>query len=138
MRVTLGTTAWITPSPLPERVRGEAAAVVATRPLPSPEPTLLAPNVLSIAHWNRLAGGELYAATPRMAWAPLLRRTFAVDVQECPKCHGRLRLMAAIVDPPVARAILASLDMPTSAPVTARARDPTDLFALEPSETYAP
>jgi hypothetical protein len=67
-----------------------------------------------------------------------LRRTFAVDVQECPKCHGRLRLIAAIVDPPVARAILSSLGMPTSAPAPARARDPTDLFELEPSETYAP
>jgi hypothetical protein len=94
--------------------------------------------VLSIAHWNRLAGGELYAATPRVAWGPLLRRTFAVDVQECPKCHGRLRLIAAIVDPPVARSILACLGMPTTPPVPVRARDPTDLFEHEPSETYAP
>jgi hypothetical protein len=94
--------------------------------------------VLSIAHWNRLAAGELYAATPRMAWAPLLRRTFALDVQECPKCHGRLRLIAAIVDPPVARAILTSLGMPTSAPMTARARDPTDLFEPDAGEMYAP
>jgi hypothetical protein len=82
----------------------------------------LAPNVLSIAHWNRLAGGELYAATPRVAWGPLLRRTFAVDVQQCPKCHGRLRLIAAIVDPPVARSILACLGMPTTPPVPVRAR----------------
>jgi hypothetical protein len=119
-------------------VRVETAGVVATRPLPSPEPTLLAPNVLSIAHWNRLAGGELYAATPRVAWAPLLRRTFAVDVQQCPKCHGRLRLIAAIVDPPAARAILESLGLPTSAPATARARDPTDLFELGAGEAYAP
>jgi len=67
-----------------------------------------------------------------------LRRTFAVDVQECPKCHGRLRLIAAIVDPPAARSILACLRMPTTPPVPVRARDPTDLFEHEPSETYAP
>lgn len=112
---------------------------VANSPLPlqSVEPTLVAPNVLSVAHWSRLAGGELYAATPRMAWAPLLRRTFAVDVQQCPKCHGRLRLIAPIVDASVARSILQSLGIPTTAPAVARARDPTDLFELEPSESYA-
>jgi hypothetical protein len=138
--VAFGTAAPIapSPSPSPERVRVETTGVVPPQPLPSTAPTLLAPNVLSIAHWNRIAGGELYAATPRMAWAPLLRRTFAVDVQECPKCHGRLRLIAAIVDPPVARAILTSLGMPTSAPVTARARDPTDLFEPDAGEMYAP
>jgi hypothetical protein len=61
-----------------------------------------------------------------------------VDVQECPKCHGRLRLIAAILDPPVARSILARLGLPTRAPVPSRARDPTDLFELEPTEPYAP
>jgi hypothetical protein len=113
-----------------------AVPAVATLPLQPDAPTLLAPNVLSVTHWNRLAGGDLYAATPRMAWAPLLRRTFAVDVQECPKCHGRLRLVAAIVDPSVARAILSNLGMPTSAPAAARARDPTDLFDLEPLDAH--
>jgi hypothetical protein len=73
-----------------------------------------------------------------MAWGPLLRRTFDVDVQECPKCHGRLRLIEAIVDPPIARAILASLDMPTTTPVPSRARDPTDLLELEQCEPCAP
>ena len=30
---------------------------------------LVAPNILSIAHWNRLLGGELYSSTPRvLAW----------------------------------------------------------------------
>jgi hypothetical protein len=67
-----------------------------------------------------------------------LRRTFAVDVQQCPKCHGRLRLIAAIGDPSVARSILACLGMPTMPPVPVRARDPTDLFGHEPSETHAP
>jgi len=40
----------------------------------------LAPNILSVAHWDRLLGGALYAATPRVDWAMLLRRSFEVDV----------------------------------------------------------
>ena len=30
---------------------------------------LVAPNVLSVAHWNRLGEGQLYAAQPRVDWA---------------------------------------------------------------------
>jgi RNA polymerase sigma-70 factor (ECF subfamily) len=33
-------------------------------------------------------GGALYAATPRVDWASLLRRSFDVDVMQCPKCQG--------------------------------------------------
>ncbi len=44
--------------------------------------------------WERLQGGALYAATARVDWATRLRRSFAVDVLECPKCHGRLRVIA--------------------------------------------
>jgi hypothetical protein len=89
--------------------------------------TLLAPNILSVQHWTRLAEGELYAASRRIAWGPLLKRTFAVDVQECPTCHGRLRIIGSVVDPKAARAILLQLALPTSAPVPTRARDPTEL-----------
>ena len=32
-------------------------------------------------------------------WAELLVRTFAVDVLACPKCHGRMRLLAMVQDP---------------------------------------
>lgn len=46
----------------------------------------LAPNVLSVRHWDRLMGGALYAATTRVDWARLLRRSFEVDVLECPRC----------------------------------------------------
>jgi hypothetical protein len=51
----------------------------------------LAPNIISVRHWDRLLGGLLYAVSPRVDWATLLRRSFSVDVLECPKCHGRLR-----------------------------------------------
>jgi hypothetical protein len=73
-----------------------------------------------------LQGGALYAATARVDWATLLRRSFAVDVLECPKCHGRLRVIAVITERDPVRRILAHLRVPTDAPPLARARDPTD------------
>jgi Putative transposase len=71
----------------PKRARPQSDAVVehhsnvtlaSHKPQP-PETTnlrYLAPNILSVQHWERLLGGLTYAATPRMAWATLLRRTF--------------------------------------------------------------
>ena len=56
-----------------------------------------------------------------------------VDVLECAKCGGRLRVIAVITERDVARRILAHLDQPTEAPLVARARDPTDdLDEVEP------
>lgn len=86
----------------------------------------LAPNVLSVRHWDRLSGGALYAATPRLDWASLLGRSFDVDVLECPKCHGRLRVLAVITEREPVQRILAHLGVPTAAPPLARARDPAD------------
>jgi hypothetical protein len=86
----------------------------------------LASNVLSVRHWDRLLGGVLYAATPRVEWAALLRRSFDVDVMQCPKCGGRLRVLAAITEHESVRRILAHLGLATYATPPARARDPTD------------
>jgi hypothetical protein len=87
---------------------------------------MLAPNIVSVRHWDRLLGGLLYATSPRLDWASLLRRSFSVDVLECPKCHGRLRVVAIITEREPVRRILAHLGMETDAPPLARARDPTD------------
>jgi hypothetical protein len=86
----------------------------------------LAPNILSVRHWDRLLGGALYAATPRVDWASLLRRSFDVDVMACAKCGGRLRVLAVITEREPVRRILAHLDLPTEAAPLAHARDPTD------------
>jgi hypothetical protein len=45
-----------------------------------------------------------------------MKRVFAVDVLSCPACGGRMRLLAAIHDPAVARAILDCLDLPSRPP----------------------
>jgi hypothetical protein len=68
----------------------------------------------------------LYAVQPRVDWATLLRRSLSVDALECPKCHGRLRVVAAIPEREPVRRILAHLGLPTEPPPIARARDPTE------------
>jgi hypothetical protein len=95
----------------------------------------LAPNVLSVQHWDRLLGGVLYALQPRVDWATLLRRSLSVDALACPECHGRLRVVAVITEREPVRRILAHLGMPTDPPAVARARDPTD--DVEGDETSA-
>jgi hypothetical protein len=85
----------------------------------------LPPNVLPIRHWNRLLGGLLLCTSPRLDWATLMRRTHATDVLECSQCHGRLRVLAAITEPDVAREILTRLGLAITEPRPARARDPT-------------
>ncbi len=56
--------------------------------------------------------------TPRprhWAWAQLMERAFGVDVLACPRCAGRLRLVATVEDPHAIRAILESLGLPAPA-----------------------
>jgi hypothetical protein len=110
------------PKPISD-VTMNAAAARASRPGDVIE---LAPNIISVKHWDRLLGGLLYAVRPRVDWATLLRRSFAVDVLDCPKCHGRLRAFAVITERDPVRRILAHLGLPTEHPPIARARDPTD------------
>ena len=105
----------------------DVAMVAAVRAAPLDDDVMrLAPNVISVRHWDRLLGGLLYAVSPRVDWATLLRRSFSVDVLECPKCHGRLRMIAVITEREPARRILAHLGLPTDPLPVARARDSTD------------
>jgi hypothetical protein len=117
------------PQAHPDRDRSEPFAV------PSPgDVVCLAPNVIAVKHWNRLLGGLVYAVSPRVDWATLLRRSFDVDVLQCPRCHGRLRVIAVVTEREPVRRILACLGLPTDAPRVARARDPTDAAAGEREE----
>ena len=57
------------------------------------------------------------ARRPRnYSWAELMRRVFEIDVLECPRCSGRMRILAAIVTPEAIRAILDCLGFPSRAP----------------------
>ena len=59
-------------------------------------------------------------------WAELMKRVWALDVLECPRCRGRMRILAAIHPPDATRKILDCVGLPSRAPpVTAAAsRDP--------------
>lgn len=49
------------------------------------------------------------ALPPRnWTWAALMRRAFALDVLACPRCGGRLRVIATVEDPVAVRQILAA------------------------------
>lgn len=71
----------------------------------------------------------------RLAWAELLRRVFAVDLLECPRCGGRMRLLAAIQPPDVTRAILDCLELSSRAPPTAPAVPDTEEWAADSGAT---
>jgi hypothetical protein len=62
------------------------------------------------------------ASRPNLPWAELIRRVFAVDVLECPRCGGRKRILAAIQTPGAIRAILEHLSLPSRAPPITPAR----------------
>jgi hypothetical protein len=66
-------------------------------------------------------------APARMSWACLLKRVFDIDMQHCSNCGGRLKIIAAIVDPAVITKILTHLHLPARAPPRSPARR-VDLF----------
>ena len=76
--------------------------------------------------------GEADANTPdaarrrarRRLWADLMRRSFGFDVLACPRCDGRLRLIALIDQAPVIEKILRHLGLPSEIPKPTLARAP--------------
>ena len=61
---------------------------------------------------------EIPLAKPRqyIAWARLLKRAFNIDIETCPYCQGKLKIIAAIEDPPTIVKILKHLGLPARAP----------------------
>ena len=49
------------------------------------------------------------------AWADLMRRAFEADVLSCPRCRGRMTVLATIEDPAVIHRILTHLGLSTEA-----------------------
>jgi hypothetical protein len=72
----------------------------------------------------------------RIPWAELLQKVFAVDVLECPRCAGRLELIAFINEPTVARKILDHLGLASQAPPLGRASAPGADLACDPGPDY--
>ena len=42
-----------------------------------------------------------------MSWMQRLKRVFAIDIETCPECGGKLRVIACIQEPPLIAKILA-------------------------------
>jgi Putative transposase/Transposase zinc-binding domain len=57
-------------------------------------------------------------------WAELLARSFAVDVLSCPRCQGRMRLLAIVEEPSRIARDLAALGEPTEVPSRSPSRGP--------------
>ena len=79
----------------------------------------VAPNVLSIAHWERILEGELYAASARIDWRTLLKRTFDTELRVCARCGGRLVVRDVVTEPASVAKLLAALRRPRAPPPAA-------------------
>jgi hypothetical protein len=79
-----------------------------------------------------LAGPDDAERERRLSWSVLMKRTMGLEVLDCPRCHARMKLIAAIEDPAVARKILLHLNLPTRLPPRGRPRRLLHL-GLEPA-----
>jgi hypothetical protein len=78
------------------------------------------------------SGAAAAGSGRHIAWATLLQRVFEVDVLACPRCDGRLELLATLEQPAVVRRILMHLCLPAE-PVTPRAPPPAPEAFWEPA-----
>lgn len=74
---------------------------------------------------------DAVADANRLDWASLLRRVYAVDVLECPKCLGRMRVLAFLTDGRVVKQVLAHLRLPTEVPSRGPARYQPEQLPME-------
>ena len=79
---------------------------------------VVAPNILSVEHMERIGGGLLHAASSKIPWATLPHRTFDTDITSCARCGGHVRVRAVVTDHETAARILDAI-------ARRRARDPT-------------
>ena len=79
----------------------------------------VAPNVLSLAHGDRLFDGELYASSTRLDGRTLLKRTFDIDLRVCVRCGGRLTVRAVVTAPTAIATMLAARRRPRAPPAAA-------------------
>lgn len=66
-----------------------------------------------------------------MSWAQRLKRVFAIDIEKCPECGGKLRVIACIEDPQLIAKILAHLRGREAQTEKAMARGPPGLHLEE-------
>jgi len=87
-------------------------------------PARTASTLAQSAQFVPPAPGPSVSPVPHLryyTWSELMQRVFDIDVLECPRCHGRLRILAAIHPPDATRKILDWLGLPSRAPPLAPA-----------------
>jgi len=95
---------------------------------PGPENAEAQPNAPSSSFETR---PRLPASPPELGqrnyrWADLLRHTFEIDVLECERCGGRMKLIAVLTDANTIEAVTASLEEDANPLEPRRARPPPD------------
>jgi hypothetical protein len=103
------------------------AAAAQWRPLvvPKPEPSQATENGTAPDAASPCSAAPSSASGSHYRpWAKLLRRTFAVDVETCPRCGGRMRLLAVLTDLTQVARFLHHRGEPTEPPARAPPRDP--------------
>ena len=90
----------------------------------------VAPGSREGADCAGLRGGEAPSPAPRrppagthLSWAELLHRVFAKDALECPRCKGRMTIVAIVTEPKAIAAILECLGLPARPPPLAPPRE---------------
>src|SRR4051812_9325124 len=75
-------------------------------------PAAIVPSPAQQATEHPADHAHAHVSPARMSWALLLKRVFDIDIQYCPNCGGRLKIIAAIVDLTVIAQILTHLHLP--------------------------
>jgi hypothetical protein len=94
-----------------------AASPWRSRIAPKPPPEAEAAAATGEPQTSKRAGGY-------RPWAEVLARTFGVDVLACPKCQGRMKLLAMVKDPASIARYLAAVGEATEAPRRSENRGP--------------
>jgi hypothetical protein len=92
----------------------------------SPAPSAASPKSTSVPSTS-------VPSTYRLDWAALLLRVFGVDVLKCSRCQGKMRLIACIEEPDVAKGILEHLGLRAEDLPTLRAQAPPVTLELFPA-----
>ena len=81
-----------------------------------PEPKAEAPVLEVVTPETILEKLQDKKKKKRISWAKLLKRIFNIDIETCPHCGGKVKIIAAIEDPKVIKKILGHVGIPSKPP----------------------
>ena len=73
-------------------------------------------NIKASAATNNTDGKNKKKPKARITWAKLLARVFGFDVEKCPQCGGKIKVLAAILNDDAIKKILNHFGLPTKVP----------------------